>query len=152
MAYLNSTLVAFFLEILGNKSLGQGVLDFFMADFLALRIPVVEATELEQAFKRMKDEPITAVWNEFGMSHSTAVKRGPPKPAKQRTDLDDIVFDALKLTRGEKDAVYEAIVDSVEARLSKADSLNSKARSKRVDAVEKTRGIWAGLPEAEEDE
>ena len=78
MAYLNSTLVAFFLETLGNKSLGQGVLDFFMADFLALRIPVVEATELEQVFKRMKDEPITAVWNEFGINHSTAGIRGTP--------------------------------------------------------------------------
>lgn len=152
VAYLNSTLVAFFLETLGNKSLGQGVLDFFMADFLALRIPVVEVPELEQAFKRMKDEPVADVWEEFGMAHSTVGQRGAPKPAKRRTDLDAIVFDALNLTRGERDAVYEAVVDSVEARLRKAESLNSKARSKRVDAVEKTRGIWAGLPEAEEEE
>ena len=43
-------------------------------------------------------------------------------------------------------------MDSVEARLSKAASLNSKARSKRVDAVEKTRGIWAGLPEADDED
>jgi hypothetical protein len=86
------------------------------------------------------------------MAHSTASQRSTPNPGTRRTYLDDIVFDALNLTPGERDAVYEALVDSVEARLSKADSLNSKARSKRVDAVEKTRGIWAGLPEAEEDE
>ena len=37
--------------------------------------------------------------------------------------LDGIIFDALNLTKGERDAVYEAVINLVEARLQKASSL-----------------------------
>jgi len=40
-----------------------------------------------------------------------------------RKTLDDIVFNALGLTQGERDAVYEAVINLVEARLSKAGSV-----------------------------
>jgi hypothetical protein len=40
-----------------------------------------------------------------------------------RRALDDIIFDALKLTQGERDAVYEAVIDLVESRLNKARSV-----------------------------
>ena len=40
-----------------------------------------------------------------------------------RRTLDSIIFDALGLTRGERDAVYEAVIGLVEARLKKADSV-----------------------------
>ena len=40
-----------------------------------------------------------------------------------RRSLDSIIFDALGLTQGERDGVYEAVVGLVEARLSKARSL-----------------------------
>jgi len=33
---------------------------------------------------------------------------------------DDVVFDALGLTTGEREAVYEAVVELVQARLKKA--------------------------------
>ncbi len=38
--------------------------------------------------------------------------------------LDDMIFDVLELTQDERDAVYEAVVELVETRLKKADSLN----------------------------
>jgi hypothetical protein len=38
--------------------------------------------------------------------------------------LDDIVFSVLGLTKGERDAVYEAVIDLVESRLKKAESLS----------------------------
>lgn len=41
VAYLNSTPFWLFFETLGNKNLGQGALDFFMADFLRMRIPMI---------------------------------------------------------------------------------------------------------------
>jgi len=41
------------------------------------------------------------------------------------------VFSALSLTQGERDAVYEAVIDLVQSRLSKADSLRNTARSRR---------------------
>lgn len=36
---------------------------------------------------------------------------------------DSIVFDALNLTKDERDAVYEAVINLVEARLKKAGSV-----------------------------
>ena len=43
-----------------------------------------------------------------------------------RRDLDAIIFDALNLTQGERDGVYEAVVNLVEARVRKARSLKGK--------------------------
>jgi hypothetical protein len=40
-----------------------------------------------------------------------------------RRTLDSIVFDALGLTKGEREAVYEAVINLVEARLKKAGSV-----------------------------
>ncbi|GIV86887.1 MAG: hypothetical protein KatS3mg054_0916 [Chloroflexus sp.] len=37
--------------------------------------------------------------------------------------LDDIVFDVLGLTAGEREAVYEAVIELVRARLEKARSV-----------------------------
>ena len=44
------------------------------------------------------------------------------KPTKQ---LDEIVFDILNLTKGEREAVYEAVIDLVEKRLEKAKSVKN---------------------------
>ncbi len=110
VAFLNSTLVMLFVETLGNKNLGQGVLDFFMADFLAMKIPVVLAENLEGVFDELSKRGVQSVWNEMRMS--------------DRHDLDNVIFDTLKLTQGERDAVYEAVIDLAETRLKKAVSLN----------------------------
>ena len=40
-----------------------------------------------------------------------------------RRTLDSIIFDVLALTQGERDAVYEAVINLVEARLKKAGSV-----------------------------
>ena len=42
---------------------------------------------------------------------------------EHRKCLDNLVFDTLNLTQGERDGVSEAVVGLVEARLSKARSL-----------------------------
>lgn len=64
--------------------------------------------------------------------------------------LDDIIFDNFGLTQGEREAVYEAIINLIESRLEKAESLKSRTNRKRVEAAEKTLGMWAELPEEEE--
>ena len=66
--------------------------------------------------------------------------------------VDKFTFDSLGLTQGERDAVYEAVIDLVEFRLKKAKSLNPSARRKRKEAVDKTLGIWSNLPEGFEEE
>ena len=43
-----------------------------------------------------------------------------------RRALDAIIFDTLNLTQGERDGVYEAVVNLVESRLRKARSLKGK--------------------------
>ena len=43
-----------------------------------------------------------------------------------RRDLDAIIFDALGLTQGERDGVYEGVVNLMESRLRKARSLRGK--------------------------
>ncbi|MCS7305510.1 MAG: hypothetical protein NZ602_10445, partial [Thermoguttaceae bacterium] len=43
-----------------------------------------------------------------------------------RRALDDVVFDVLGLTAGEREAVYEAVVELVRNRLDKAQSLGKK--------------------------
>ncbi|MCX7905991.1 MAG: hypothetical protein N2561_00420 [Bacteroidetes bacterium] len=40
-----------------------------------------------------------------------------------RRALDDVVFDVLGLTQGEREAVYEAVINLVKARLEKARSV-----------------------------
>ena len=124
VGFLNSTLVALFFETLGNKNLGQGVLDFFMADFLSMNIPVVEGADLELAYRKLNNRQIFDVRTEYGASMSdNGVLE--VEPLLDRQQLDSVVFDALDLTQGERDGVYEAVVKLVEARLSKAKSLQA---------------------------
>ena len=47
-------------------------------------------------------------------------------PSDDRRALDAIIFDALGLTQGERDRVYEAVVNLVESRLRKARRLKGK--------------------------
>jgi hypothetical protein len=54
-----------------------------------------------------------------------------PVDAELRTPehnrIDDLLSDVLNLTMGERDAVYEAVVNLVEARLKKRECLISNA-------------------------
>ena len=42
------------------------------------------------------------------------------KPSEARRDIDNIIFDVLELTQGERDGVYEAVTQLVTTRLQKA--------------------------------
>ena len=46
--------------------------------------------------------------------------------SQERRGIDNIIYDLLGLTQGEREAVYEALINLVEARLKKADSLEKK--------------------------
>ena len=122
-AYLNTTLIALVLETLGNKSLGQGVLDFYVSDFVSLRLPVVLDPALDEAFLPLRKRAALPVGEEVGMLDGKRKGGGAAPPQADRQELDGVVFDALKLTRGEREGVYEALLDLVEKRLSKATSL-----------------------------
>jgi len=130
VAFLNSTLIAFIFETLGNKSLGQGVLDFYMADFLSLKMPVVEDPKLEDTFKQLKERPTKSIWEELGLSKPNRdfsnINSGNislDKVLPDRRELDKIVFEAIGLTEEEQLEVYRAVVELVKNRLVKAGSV-----------------------------
>ena len=135
LGYLNSTLISFFLETLGNKSLGQGVLDFFMADFLALRIPVILNEEISEAFDRFKNRQIGNIWEELGyeINQNGSISINLPE---DRRNLDELIFDAIGLSQEERKSVYEEMIRMVDDRLKKASSLSTKRTAQQLTELE----------------
>jgi len=123
IAFLNTTYLSLFLETLGNKSLGQGVLDFFMADFLNLRIPVILDEMMLKPFKDIKKRNSKSVFSELGINPAHPIREQKPNPLPDRKALDDIVFDILGLTASERNEVYWAVCELVKNRLDKAKSV-----------------------------
>ena len=105
---LNSSLFQLMVNMAGRSNFGGGL----------LKIQTYEVSELlcldPKAFA-FEDEAIFtySAWEMLD-------------PSEDRRVLDAIIFDALNLTRGERDGVYEAVVNLVESRLRKARSLKGR--------------------------
>jgi hypothetical protein len=95
---LNSTMTTLFLELGSRTGLGEGLLDmtvYEVANCLVLHPSLVQATPLF-------DRPTQSIFDEVHQP--------------DRRALDEVVFDVLGLTAGEREAVYEAVVNLVRAR------------------------------------
>jgi hypothetical protein len=95
----------------GFASLGQGALKtavYEVKDFWVLHPKMIPYRSDNSFFLR----DILTIEEELHMN--------------DRLALDSIIFDALGLTQGERDAIYEAVIQLVEARLKKAESLNPR--------------------------
>jgi hypothetical protein len=125
IAYLNSTFFWLLFETLGNKSQGQGVLDFYMEDFLRVKIPIVLVDDIVCPFEILKKRSIKSIFEECGIDPKSDVpiEKQEPKPLEDRAELDKIVFDALELTADERKEVYRAVCRLVWNRISKAKSV-----------------------------
>ena len=123
LAFLNTTYLSLFLETLGNRSLGQGVLDFFMADFLNLRIPIILDETLLKPFKDIKKRNSKSIFEELGINPGYPLREQKPNPLPDRKALDDIAFDILGLTQDERNEVYWSVCELVKNRLEKARSV-----------------------------
>ena len=66
--------------------------------------------------------PVLHVWKECELS--------------DRRAFDEVFFDLLGLTQGEREGVYEALINLVKGRLEKAKTLNSKDRRKNIETQE----------------
>lgn len=129
-ASLNSTVFQLMVNVAGRANFGDGLLK--IQTYEVSNLLCVNPTSIEVLDK------------EFFASSFWDVLH----PSSDRRSLDSIIFDALNLTQGERDAVYEAVIGLVESRLKKASSFKvAQEQQKRVEAVEKTLGIWIGLPE-----
>ena len=126
-ACLNSTLTWLFIETLGRRGLGGGGVRILVQDLK--RTPLLlhpshlnsEAKkDLHAAFTDLTLRSVGNIRQEITKNDDGIFGVAPDRRA-----LDTIIFDALNLTQGERDGVYEAVVRLVEARLSKARSLKS---------------------------
>ena len=112
--YLNSTVIPMLIETEGITNLGEGVV--YTNVYWLKTLPVLNSHEAAQEFRQCYDEiktrKILPIFDEIHQS--------------DRRALDALIFDALDLTQGERDGVYEAVVKLVEARLSKARSLRGQ--------------------------
>ena len=107
-ASLNSSLFQLMVNMAGRSNFGGGL----------LKIQTYEVSELVCL------DPKTFAFENENIFTSTAWEM--LDPSDDRRALDTIIFDALDLTQGERDGVYEAVVRLVEARLRKAGSLKGK--------------------------
>jgi hypothetical protein len=114
----NVIMFSFFLELASRTGLGEGLIDlavYELADSL-----VVKSINIDNVFEVIIEN-----------SKRTLLPLVDEIAHPQRKVLDDIIFDVLNLTHGEREAVYEAIIELVETRLKKADSLRPSNRRNR---------------------
>lgn len=136
----NSTMSSLFLELGSRTGLGEGLLDltvYELADCL-IALPQ-ESEEVKQALMVAEKRQFLPFDEEIQHPNRKAI--------------DKIIFDVLNLTQGERDAVYDAVINLVNSRLKKAKSLNtSRETRKRIETVQKLTGVWVGVPDVEEEE
>ncbi|MEO7018937.1 MAG: DNA methyltransferase [Ktedonobacteraceae bacterium] len=132
---LNSTVFQLMVNVAGRSNFGDGLLKiqtYEVSDLLC-----VHPKEIQMA----KDQLLaSSSWDVLA-------------PSPERIALDTTIFNALHLTQGERDAVYEGVMKLVNSRLDKAKSMNtSKETRKRVETVRELTGVWMGVPDVEEEE
>ncbi len=117
-ALLNSMVSFLSAEVVARKTYGIGIAYLYGPEIGSVKLldpellNEAQKSDLVSIFNRMRQREMLKVGNEI-------------READRRA-LDDIVFDVLGLTQGERDAVYEAVINLVEARLSKARSLRGR--------------------------
>ncbi|HOK76633.1 MAG TPA: hypothetical protein PLW35_02805, partial [Verrucomicrobiota bacterium] len=116
LACLNSSLFPLFLEMhTRSYGGGGGPIDatvYEVASILVLELSSLTTAQLNalrSVFSKMREREIGSIFDEVLQP--------------DRRALDDVVFDVLGLTAGEREAVYEAVVGLVRARLEKAESV-----------------------------
>ena len=109
-ALLNSTLVILFKLLSGFHSLGGGALKTAVYEVKDFRIIQPELLTFNT------DLVEVLVQREIGTIQEDVEN-------SNRSDLDKIIFDVLNLTKGERDGVYEAVIQLVTTRLQKAKSV-----------------------------
>ncbi|MGH9941830.1 MAG: Eco57I restriction-modification methylase domain-containing protein [Pyrinomonadaceae bacterium] len=141
-ASLNSTWTRLYMDLTCSQLTGaQAIADINVEVVEALMIPnpeLFKSKEAKSAYNAMRKRPICP-------RVADEIKQA------DRREVDDALFKVIRLTAKESEAVYEAVETLVRERLAKADSLKPKDRvSKRLEAVERTQGIWRDVPDFEE--
>jgi type I restriction-modification system DNA methylase subunit len=101
----NSTLFQLFANVTGRANFGEGLMKIQTYEVKAL--PIVNPKFLSAKLCEQRLENV-AMLN---------------LDSDDRRELDDLIFDALGLTAGERDAVYDAVIDLVSKRLQRAQTV-----------------------------
>ena len=107
-ASLNSSLFQLMLHSFGRENFGGGL----------LRVATHELAFLQCV--------APALLPEVGLADLEGQDWNVLNPSPARRKIDDAVFDALSLTQGERDAVYEGVTELVENRLRRARSTRGR--------------------------
>lgn len=104
---LNSTVTHLFTELGGRVNLGEGALDIMTYEAANILVMLPEYVDSIPDFD----------WNRTILPVSEEIMQ------PDRRELDNIIFEAIGLTIGERDAVYEAVIDLVSKRLQRAQTI-----------------------------
>ncbi|MFW6111043.1 MAG: Eco57I restriction-modification methylase domain-containing protein [Thermoproteota archaeon] len=121
-AFLNSSIEFLQNEIMLNAAWGMGALSANSSDVRRLHvIPNLEIAKNQ--VKKLFDRPVKDIFTELGFHKQLPIREQTPDPLPDRKELDDIIFDALGLSKQERKEVYWAIAELVKSRLEKAQSV-----------------------------
>ena len=104
----NSTLFQLILNVGGRSNLGGGALKIERYEVDAFLLP---------------DPALLSALADSDLAFLGSTDWDVLNPSEARRTIDDAVFDALELTQGERDAVYEGVTELVENRLKRAKSV-----------------------------
>ena len=121
-AVLNSTFAQLIINLTGRGNLGGGALKLELYEFESLTLPNPQ----------LLPEVDAPVFNAADWDVLT--------PSAARRRIDDAVFDALGLTAGERNAVYEGVTELVQNRRRRAGNIQGTSSSVAQDQT-------AGKPE-----
>lgn len=112
---LNSTMTALFAELIGRCNFGGGVL--WLATYEVGQFPVIDPRHFSSSESSMTTKLFPSIAKRKPLSIALEVKQN------DRRAYDDFIASIIGLTQGEQDALYEAVINLVEARLKKAGSV-----------------------------
>jgi len=111
--------------------LGEGVLQY--AVYEMQKLLVLSATYLTKeenkslikSLSGLQSRSICSIFIESGIDPKLdiSIEEQDPRPLPDRAELDNIVFDALKLSENERKDVYRAVCRLVWNRINKANSV-----------------------------
>lgn len=120
--YCNSTLYAFFSEVMTRSGLGLGARSLMV--FEVKNSLILQALPLKVAdFKDFLSREVGSIFKECGLDRQRDLREQEPHPLPDRKRLDDIVFDAIGLTAAERKEVYWSVCELLKNRLDKAGSV-----------------------------
>ena len=120
---LNSILFPIFMELGSRVGLGEGLLDVTVEE--VQKIKIINPTSVSIKDGLLPEREIRSIFEECGINPKldVPIEEQEPNPLPDRVELDNIVFDALNLTKEERKEVYRAVCRLVWNRISKANSV-----------------------------